>query len=124
MQHACRHVETTEKGPAVERARPLLLAAAVLHDIGHGPFSHLFEPALEIDREEWSCQIISCPQTAVHQKLKELDIPFQDVTALIEKDNRQRPAWQKTLLSSELDVRPTRLSAPRQLLHGFGIRPL
>ncbi len=104
MQHACRRVETMDKGPGVERARHLLLAAAVLHDVGHGPFSHLIEPALGIDHEDWSCKIITCPQTSVCQKLADHDIPVGDVTALIAKDNHQRPPWQKTLLSSELDV--------------------
>lgn len=104
MQHAWRRVEAIEQGPGVERARHLLLAAAVLHDVGHGPFSHLFEPALGIDHEDWSCKIISCPNTSIYQKLTEHDIPVDQVTALIEKDNRQRPPWQKTLLASELDV--------------------
>ncbi|HOQ48132.1 MAG TPA: HD domain-containing protein [Bryobacteraceae bacterium] len=104
MQHACRRVEVLEQGPRVERARHLLLAAAVLHDVGHGPFSHLFEPALGIDHEDWSCKIISCPQGSIQQKLAENDIPVEQVIALIQKDNHQRPPWQKTLLSSELDV--------------------
>lgn len=105
MQQAWRRVESLEdKGPSVERARHLLLAAAILHDVGHGPFSHLFEPALGIDHEQWSCDIIRSPDTEVGQVLKRHDIPIDDVIALIEKDNRGRPPWQKTLLSSELDV--------------------
>jgi hypothetical protein len=104
MQHACKRVEVLEQGPSVERARHVLLAAAILHDVGHGPFSHLFEPALGIDHEEWSCKIIRCPSTVVHQKLVANDIPVEQVTALIEKNNTQRPPWQKSLLSSELDV--------------------
>ena len=72
--------------------------------LGHGPFSHLFEPALGIDHEDWSCKIISSPQGSIHQKLTKHDIPVDQVIALIQKDNHQRPPWQKTLLSSELDV--------------------
>jgi HD superfamily phosphohydrolase len=59
---------------------------------------------LEIDHESWSCEIIRSPDTEVNETLHRHDIPVESVTALIEKDNRERPPWQKTLLSSELDV--------------------
>jgi len=105
MQQAWRRIQTLpQKGPAITRAREVLFAAALLHDVGHAPFSHVFEPALGTDHVRWSCQVIRSSDTAVHQKLQYHDIPIEHITALIEKDNRQRPPWQKTLLSSELDV--------------------
>lgn len=104
MQQAWHRVKMLEEGPAVERARHVLLAAAVLHDVGHGPFSHLFEPSLGTEHEDWSCEVLRSADTEVRQKLDEHDIPADQVAALIQKSNRERPPWQKTLLSSELDV--------------------
>jgi hypothetical protein len=105
MQQAWAHLQSMgETDPAIERGRHLLLAAAVLHDVGHGPFSHVFESCLEIDHEAWSSRIIRSPETAVHRILATYDIPAEHVADLIEKNNFRRPPWQKNLLSSELDV--------------------
>src|SRR5436189_2138422 len=48
-----------QKGRALERTRLVAIAAALLHDVGHGPFSHLYEKVFN-DRkhEEGSRRII------------------------------------------------------------------
>ncbi len=57
------------------------LAAALLHDVGHGPFSHTFEAALPDARahEEWTSSILLDPDTEVHQVLREYDAQMPEL---------------------------------------------
>jgi len=82
--------------------RMLCLCAALLHDVGHGPFSHSIEPIFHVDHEEWSCEII-LGHTEINQVLRRQGEDFpQRVAEVIRKTYKQPIVVQ--LISSQLDV--------------------
>ncbi len=91
-------------GPVDPEAAVLAKAAALLHDVGHGPLSHALEGILTpgIDHEAWTTRVL-LEDTEIHRRLREIDpaLPGKVAGAIA---GRARPAWISSLVSSQLDV--------------------
>ncbi|QKS72821.1 HD domain-containing protein [Paenalkalicoccus suaedae] len=98
-----RMVENLEKkGEWDKDERLVCLAAALLHDVGHGPFSHSFEKVFHMDHEEWTRRII-LGDTEINSVLSRMgaDFPMR-VADVIAKtyDNKLIVS----LISSQIDA--------------------
>lgn len=83
--------------------RLVALSAALLHDIGHGPFSHAFEGIFQTDHEQITQRIILSESTEINQVLRTVSPDFpQKVASVINKTYPNQQVVQ--LISSQLDA--------------------
>ena len=85
-----------------ESERLVALCAALLHDLGHGPFSHAFEVVFNTDHEQFTQRIL-LGDTEVNEVLRRVDEDFPNRVAQV-IDNNYTNQQVVSLISSQIDA--------------------
>ncbi len=90
------------RGRAAARTRLVAVAAALLHDVGHGPFSHLYEKVFNERRhEEWTRRILRHGRGEVGRLLRRSGLA-EEIVAVY--DRTYPHAFVSDVVSSQLDA--------------------
>lgn len=110
MKRVIERVQSLKKKPEFKKIavhisdyRELLLCTALLHDIGHLPFSHILEEFTGETHESWTIRLLTHPKGEVYQKLGAADKHYpKQIAQIIARTFK--PSFAVKLISSQLDV--------------------
>lgn len=78
-------------------------AAALLHDVGHGAYSHTFEGLFGTDHEQMTVEIITNPDTEINAILRKVSADFPEKVASVITHDYPNPQVVQ-LISSQIDA--------------------
>lgn len=86
-----------------DHERLVTLCAALLHDIGHGAYSHTFEHVFHTNHEKMTQLIITSPETEVNQVLRQVSDDFPNQVASVIAKSYPNPQVVQ-IISSQIDA--------------------
>lgn len=86
-----------------DQERLVALCAALLHDVGHGPYSHTFEHIFHTNHEAITVEIITSPETEVYQILNQVEVGFPEKVASVITKTYPNPQVVQ-MISSQIDA--------------------
>lgn len=86
-----------------DEERLVTLCAALLHDVGHGPYSHTFEHIFHTDHEALTVKIITSPKTEIYQILNRVEAGFPEKVASVIQKTYPNPQVVQ-IISSQIDA--------------------
>ena len=92
-----------EKYAIDEQDRAAARAAALLHDVGHGSFSHVMEKVLGFHHEKWTVEVVLSEATEIGRLLRSFSPELAGQGGAI-IEGKFQPAALAQLVSSQLDV--------------------
>lgn len=106
-----RHDDDGAIGDELDKKSKTIKVAALLHDLGHGPFSHVFERVFRESEPpppkhaEWACRLLRDEETEIGACLQHNEVPIDEVCSLIsDAEVPPDPLYLRDIVNSQLDA--------------------